>query len=76
MHKFHLRTRNSETHQRSGCEPLRDKPAKNAEAKLKALGIYWKEQFDTAGEPDRWKDYLFRYADRSKESPEQVREGF
>jgi CHAD domain-containing protein len=53
-----------------GCESLRDKSAKKAEAKLRALRTYWREQFDAAGEQDRWKDYLFRYADPSKESPE------
>ncbi len=53
-----------------GCEPLREKLAEKAEGRLKALRSYWKDQFDAAGEQDRWKDYLFRYADPSKESPE------
>lgn len=54
-----------------GADPLREKLAKKAESRRKALILYWNGQFDAPGELESWKAYLEADAARPKKAAQQ-----
>ncbi len=52
-------------------DPLREKLARKAESRRKALILYWNGQFDAPGELEKWKAYLAAEADSPKKAAQQ-----